>query len=883
MELLLFVLSLSALGLSGSALYRVKQTEKRVDRLVAAVMERRQTGETEPVSDGVDERTQAAPTKDAEDEPTENTPEGDEPPAVAEVLAPAQPAPPAEPTAFDLWLKRAEKNLSEYWVFWLSGLSLAMGGIFLMRYGIEAGYFGPPARVVAAIVFGLGLIGTAEWLRQKLLGQMGWYDLPPTLAGAGLFSLFGAIVGAHLLYDLFSVEVTFAALAAVAFIAVGGGILYGPMLSVLGVLGAYAAPFLLNSDDASPVLLLYFAVVFAASLGTERYMQWAWLSALSAICAYLAGFAVGLSAGYSFEVHLYAMAISVLAIALPAYGVWASPQAHIPLRKLFDEMSVTYPIVFAVIVSAVFLGAALPFEFGDQTEHLLVVGAAIAIVAWLTFVMHRAEPLKWVTLVAVAYAYGALFYSDPDLRLGDAPIGQAVAMAVALGATVLLGSVLRARTTRFPRLWFWIGALIPVGSLSWISARDLNRSSENYFATDVQWGLVAFALAGLLGAIGWLTLRDRVRDTRRGLDAYVFGSALSAALGVTLFFESEFFAHAFAAIAIVTTVLIARFRLRVSRNIVWAGLAVSLSFLIFENGWDVERAADSIAASVFDPVFVNVIYLAAVGFYVFGWRLALREKLLREVLQFETAALVGLAVYGVVWVDILLGSISSAWFVQLALNGTISLILAWAAFYRLTGASQLVNVRYCLAFLYGAIGSVLVLLAVSLSPFVNGGAANGIFPFDAITLSFLLPALVLLAISRLETWRHLLSQWFLLGPSIALLALIVVSQVRRFWHGPQIGFERGTEQGELYTYSVMMLVATGIMVWFTLSRQNLVLKRYTLFLAALTAAKVFLIDSSGMTGLPRATIFMVLGAALGGIAWLLNSLKPSDTEASPRG
>jgi len=41
-----------------------------------------------------------------------------------------------------------ETALGTRWAVWVGGLALALGGIFLVRYTIEAGIFGPEVRLI---------------------------------------------------------------------------------------------------------------------------------------------------------------------------------------------------------------------------------------------------------------------------------------------------------------------------------------------------------------------------------------------------------------------------------------------------------------------------------------------------------------------------------------------------------------------------------------------------------------------------------------------------------------------------------------------------------------------------------------------------------------
>ena len=69
-------------------------------------------------------------------------------------------APPAEtPRAADAPLRHEtpdiETALGTRWAVWVGGLALALGGLFLIRYSIEAGIFGPGVRLTMAVLLGL--------------------------------------------------------------------------------------------------------------------------------------------------------------------------------------------------------------------------------------------------------------------------------------------------------------------------------------------------------------------------------------------------------------------------------------------------------------------------------------------------------------------------------------------------------------------------------------------------------------------------------------------------------------------------------------------------------------------------------------------------------
>ena len=78
----------------------------------------------------------------------------DAPTAPAFTPPPSKPA-PARPR------RDWERLIAANWMVWAGGLALAFGGLFLVRVAIDAGYFGPLQRTIAAALLGGGLIAAA--------------------------------------------------------------------------------------------------------------------------------------------------------------------------------------------------------------------------------------------------------------------------------------------------------------------------------------------------------------------------------------------------------------------------------------------------------------------------------------------------------------------------------------------------------------------------------------------------------------------------------------------------------------------------------------------------------------------------------------------------
>jgi uncharacterized membrane protein len=75
----------------------------------------------------------------------------------------------------------------------------------------------------------------------------------------------------------------------------------------------------------------------------------------------------------------------------------------------------------------------------------------------------------------------------------------------------------------------------------------------------------------------------------------------------------------------------------------------------------------------------------------------------------------------------------------------------------------------------------------------------------------------------------------------------------------------GSRSGELYSYTVALILVSVVLLGLALVRRSETLRRVAMVGVALTVAKVFLVD---MAGLVRVASFLGLGLSLVGLAWL---------------
>jgi uncharacterized membrane protein len=148
---------------------------------------------------------------------------------------------------------------------------------------VEQEVLGPAVRCVVAAFLGIGLLAAAEWLSRKeppsLPGPLRADQAPAGLAAGGTAILFAAAYGAGPFYDLLPPLLAFAGMAAASVLALLAALRYGPLTAATGIVGAFATPAMVTTEDPSlPSLFIYLTAVSAVALAVVRYTAWTWLS-----------------------------------------------------------------------------------------------------------------------------------------------------------------------------------------------------------------------------------------------------------------------------------------------------------------------------------------------------------------------------------------------------------------------------------------------------------------------------------------------------------------------------------------------------------------------------------------------------------------------------
>jgi uncharacterized membrane protein len=435
-----------------------------------------------------------------------------------------------------------------------------MGGLLIVRYGVEAGVFGPVFRVTLGAVFALAMAGLSEFLRRKelrfVLPGVEALETPAIVAGVAALSAFGVVYAAHGLYGFIGERAAFAGFAAIGVATLAASLLHGPALGVFGLAGSYATPLLVNTSDPAPYpLALFVAAVAVVSWALQARrpsfsMQAGTIVGHSLWTAYLAHLGAGDAAGF-----LSLAAIVCAAGAIEAWSRWGVVSRGVTTVAVhtargLDFIALAAPIVLAGVVWTLGDPAAAP-----TMSLMLIASLAVAAVAAAAL-----PNLAALAILIGVTAVGVVLFAPPpggmpeltpemarriarlDLALGAPPnFAWFAVCVVAATATPWLLALLQgwrnaALSDSLSRAQLALpGALVPVGTLLAVSLRQNGLERSTPFA------LMALALMAALAGASELLYRNERKSAVTGstfglIGAGAYGAAAAIALGLAVAF-----------------------------------------------------------------------------------------------------------------------------------------------------------------------------------------------------------------------------------------------------------------------------------------------------------------------------------------------------------
>jgi uncharacterized membrane protein len=783
-----------------------------------------------------------------------------------------------------------EERIGTRWVVWVGGLTLALGGFFMVRYSIEAGLLGPGVRTLLGGAFALALLAAGEWTRRKesisTIEALPIANIPAILTAAGTAVAFATVYAAYALYGFLVPATAFILLGLVALGTLAAALLHGPALAGLGVAAAFVTPILVSSNEPDYwALYIYLAIVTAASFGLARIRLWRWLAVTTIVLALLWTFPCLQCGPSMLGPHLFHVISGfVLAALLVVCGFLFGP----PLGDGRIE-----PISSGSLAATLF-GATMIVIGSLHADSAMIVFAML--VAATLFVAWRAPAATGA--VAFASAFVAIVFfewvvrADPDMLVlpggplpGLGPLATngsvsvhlttAAIFALGFGAAGFLAQG-RSVTAIVPVVWSAAAVFTPLALLIALYAHiaHLDRS--------IPFAILAVILAAAYGAATEALAR---RDARPGLAIstalFATGTLGALALALTFALEKGWLTIALALMSMGTAWISMQRPIPFLRSLA----AILAGIVVLRIGYEPRIAGDAVGTT---PIFNWLLWgygIPALSFWVASIFLRRRgdDAPLRTV---ESAAILFTVLLafmeirhavngGDVYRDI-------AGLTEIALQICVALAMAIGLErLRIRTGSIVHNVSAVLLTVFAGLAIVGGLLFWD-NPAIWRISIDGVF-INALLLGYAIPAVLALLLSYAVAGRRAALYGNAIAAGALVLALSYVTlEIRRLYHGPQLT-SGPTGDAEQYTYSIAWLAfgvaLLGIGILFNSQRARLA----SAVVIALTVVKAFLIDMSTLTGVYRALSFMCLGLVLVAIGWLYQRILFRRQAAPPRG
>ena len=784
-----------------------------------------------------------------------------------------------------------EERIGTRWVVWIGGLTLALGGFFMVRYSIEAGLLGPGVRTLLGGGFALALLAAGEWTRRKesisAIEALPVANIPAILTAAGTAVAFATVYAAYALYGFLAPATAFVLLGAVALGTLAAALLHGPALAGLGVAAAFVTPILVSSEKPDFwALYLYLAIVTAAAFGLARIRLWRWLAVTTIAAALLWAFPC-LQCGPSMvgPHGFHVIAGFVLAALLVVCGFMFGPPA--------DEGRIE-PISSASL-AAYLLGATMIVLASFHDNAAIIVFTAL--VAGTLIVAWRAPAATGAVAAAAAFVFVVFaewaVRGNPDMLVlpggplpGIGPAATDASVTLHLVTAAIFASLFgaagflaqgRSVSAIIPVVWSAAAVFTPLALLIALYARiaHLDRS--------VPFAILAVLLAAAYGAATEILTR---RDNRPGLPIsialFATGTLGALALALTFALEKGWLTIALALMSMGTAWISMQRPIPFLRSLA----AILAGIVVLRVGYEPRIVGNAVGATLVFNWLLWGYGIPALSFWVGSYFLRRRgdDAPLRAV---EAAAVLFTVLLAFMEIRHAVNSGDVYRFnpslVEFGLEVCVALAMAIGLErLRARTGSIVHDVSAALLTAFSGLVSVFGLLLLT-NPLLWPVNVGGVF-VNRIMLGYALPAVLMLLLSYAAAGRRPVAYANAIAAGALVMALSYVTlEIRRLYHGPLLTSDV-TSGAEQYTYSIAWLVfgvaLLGIGIVFNSQRARLA----SAAVIALTILKAFLIDMSTLTGVYRALSFMCLGLVLVAIGWLYQRIlfrKETPPQAAP--
>ncbi len=787
--------------------------------------------------------------------------------------------------------EQVEGDISSKWMIWIGGVALALGGVFLVKYSIDAGLLHPFVRVFLGAILGTFLIGAGEWVRRKQ-PTVNWLKdrpsyVPGSVAASGLLILFASVYSAYALYELISFLPAFIILALISFGASWLARFHGKYFAYLGLMAGMIIPVLLSAKVPSAWgLFPYLIAVVGAGLWGARQNRWVDVTIVSLLIAsaWIVGWVTtNWQVGDMLPVGLFVL-------SLGGVNQWMLRGASISRTSDKTIMGIAATSVISVISDTMTVFCAFMIVAMVRLEHYSLISLFIAFSGFLAMIVAASPKFKKNYSGAeydaglVITLLGGLFllatWHIPEITnlaqyIGETPANafarlpiNAPGFEVFLITSVCMGTVVGIAAYWWLKdvfrkgLWSIVGAAYPILVL----VIDFWRLDG--YTNNIPFVSVSFLLAGFFAYVAYRINQKGNREWQVPLATYIAGATSAISIALAMVLQDAWLSFALALEVAVLGYLWRQISINGIRMLalVLSGIVLIRLFLnisIFEYGgegplpifnwlwyaYGLGSVLLFVAAKLFDrkaptdalvSVLISASALLLCSFVTLELRVVLSDT------------------------GTLIGSLKALEAALQTINLTVfGLVVYWRA--KRDDNDVLVFVSHLISF------ASLALLVF------GGGLYNNILYqevnvgplpiFNLLLLQFFVPGLLyglkaLIANEPHEKSVRLISGSIALGVIFVWLTL----EVHHFFY--PTGMKGPISDWEWYGYSIVWLIYATLLLLLGVKANIKGVRRAGISILGLVVIKVFLFDLNHLEGIARALSFIGLGLTLIAMGYL---------------
>ncbi|TMO95771.1 DUF2339 domain-containing protein [Pseudoalteromonas sp. S3260] len=766
-----------------------------------------------------------------------------------------------KPSSIELLFKQLGAGFEQNWMTWIGAIALALGGVFLAKYSLEAGLLSPAMRLSAGGLFGIGLIAAAYYLHYKRIVFEGFNNyIPAALASGGFMTCFALMFLAYNSFSMLSAEWAFIGLAVIAVCASAMAIKLGPLLAVIGIIGAYSVPVWVNTGSGQLFsLLIYVALVSVAAAVVAHKVQRVWLWYLLWV-GHIGWYLVGLTL-FNYDTVWLIGAFALLSIlgliviarlGLGFNTLEVRPHSFKRLVNLFPDhgllLAFIAPLMIAMLLSV--------FNLQWQIVALL----SIALLLFLVLKNSRWDAWQGVSLlVALLLVVSAkqTYAFDDALFIFKNEYGLGLLLALGLsGYGLYFGN-------KYPkRLAFHL-----LASLSMFALVGTLYALIPNTALVTAYPLWAVLLCLMSAVLIKFTQNNTTLWQRF---SYWVGANANITLAITMLLSDSGLTIALAVQVLLLSLLIKKYNVAMPYWPIKA-LVAALLLRLTLSPWT--PSYDEL--SIFGLHWSLVVYPLCIGLFFAAAKCFNTSKLK---IWLEGAALHCLALFVTTETSYqLVGHypqlFSLSFYEQVLLSCNL-LALGCVYLYRAQSAGQLGKLYRTAGLILSALaGLLLINTTLDDNPLLMRLYVGETPIFNWLLLIWFVPSLLALWLASLVKSLNAKLSQITLGVSGLLALLAINTLIRQYWQGGFIYLDKATSDAELYSYSVIWLLLGALVVIAGHLKQLRLLQNVGLGVLGAVIVKVFLIDMANLTGLLKALSFIGLGLSLVGLSWLFQKLR----------